>query len=118
MAEYVIPRFSHLPHRFPDATQQDSGMMSAADKTKLDNIIGTGGFVNEGYEAFTSVGTNTATITMGTAQAGNYKVYLTPNSTDDALFVSFYYKIISPTQFLIVASSAFNGGFSWGTRNA
>jgi hypothetical protein len=40
---YKVREFAHLPHVFPAASQTDDGMMSAADKAKLDGIPAGGG---------------------------------------------------------------------------
>lgn len=43
---YKLDEFLHAPHIFPAASQQKDGMLSAADKAKLDGIApGSGGAI-------------------------------------------------------------------------
>lgn len=49
---YVIEHFDHFPHEIPDATESSDGMMSAADKAKLDGLSpGGGGTLSDAYIA-------------------------------------------------------------------
>lgn len=41
---YTIEDFIHYPHVIPDVTESRDGLMSAADKVKLDNLVGGGGY--------------------------------------------------------------------------
>jgi hypothetical protein len=73
-------------------------------------------FTNSGFVAFSSSGSNSATVALDVPQASsNYRVWLSPRVDDDAGFIAFYYKIVDVSHFLVVASSPFNGGFTWGT---
>lgn len=51
---YKILDFEHEPHVFPAASDDADGMMSAADKTKLDGIApgGGGAFEYANFAAF------------------------------------------------------------------
>lgn len=56
---YKINEFAHEPHIFPAASETADGMMSAADKTKLDGIApGSGGAISyANFAAFPPPGT-------------------------------------------------------------
>lgn len=67
---YRIEEFEHRPHIIPDATSTSAGVMSAADKAKLDSIIPATGVVHA-QQFFVDVSTAARTV-----------IYVRPTGSD------------------------------------
>lgn len=114
---YEINEFGHRPHIIPDATEFSDGLMSAADKKKI-NGLSSG---QSGLAQFTTggsgEGSDFVTVTLATPMTTDYVIILTAGHSLGSGDVTSLPKVEYDTKtlagFVIVPQAQFNGECSW-----
>lgn len=107
---YTIENFQHSPHVIPDATEESAGVMSAADKRKLDSLSPGGGTLRFTYTIKPGDG-NQFTVTLPfVPPASPYGAWAQGYAVSD--FVTYYVPggLRGPTSVQVITSGALTSG--------